>query len=374
MFVNLIVISLILFIGYFYSRKLNYDSDYNRKKYIKIICFILILQSGLRNVAVGADTYAYFLWFEEIKLIPWQYIFVEVSDYYEFGFGKDPGYLVFQKLIQIAIGEYHIYLFIIALLFFTALGNFIYKNTTRLSDALIAFTIYSVLFYSFFSITGLRQTIATALALFSYELIKKKKFLPFVILIIMASSIHRSVLIFIPFYFISQIKNTKYLYIGIMILFPLFMYYKNDVGGFLKLAGGYDQYEQTETAESYTFTIMFALISIVAWWRYNIIFRNNSNASKYYVAFALALLFLPLTWVNESSMRIVQYFSIFMMLLVPEIMYSFQAISFNIRISLTRFVIIVLVSLYIKANLKSDLSYGFFWEDMKLGKNYLDKD
>ena len=374
MFVNLIVISLILFIGYFYSRKLNYDSDYNRKKYIKIICFILILQSGLRNVAVGADTYAYFLWFEEIKLIPWQYIFVEVSDYYEFGFGKDPGYLVFQKLIQIAIGEYHIYLFIIALLFFTALGNFIYKNTTRLSDALIAFTIYSVLFYSFFSITGLRQTIATALALFSYELIKKKKFLPFVILIIMASSIHRSVLIFIPFYFISQIKNTKYLYIGIMILFPLFMYYKNDVGGFLKLAGGYDQYEQTETAESYTFTIMFALISIVAWWRYNIIFRNNSNASKYYVAFALALLFLPLTWVNESSMRIVQYFSIFMMLLVPEIMYSFQAISFNIRISLTRFVIIVLVSLYIKANLKSDLSYGFFWEDMKLGKNYLDKE
>ena len=198
MIVNLIVILLILSFGNYYSKKLNYDSDYNRKQYIKIICFILILQSGLRNVAVGSDTFAYFQWFEDIKLTSWQNIIEDVKDYYQIGLGKDPGYLVFQKLIQIITGEYQIYLFIIAILFFSALGNFIYRNTTRLSDVIMSFIIYSVLFYSFFSITGHRQTIATAVALFSFELIKRKKFLLFIISILLASTIHRSVLIFIP--------------------------------------------------------------------------------------------------------------------------------------------------------------------------------
>ncbi len=373
MIVNLIVILLILSFGNYYSKKLNYDSDYNRKQYIKIICFILILQSGLRNVAVGSDTFAYFQWFEDIKLTSWQNIIEDVKDYYQIGLGKDPGYLVFQKLIQIITGEYQIYLFIIAILFFSALGNFIYRNTTRLSDVIMSFIIYSVLFYSFFSITGHRQTIATAVALFSFELIKRKKFLLFIISILLASTIHRSVLIFIPFYFISQIKNTKYLYRGVLILFPFFMFNKDNISDFIKLAGGYDEYEQTETAGSYTFTVMFALISIVALWRYKIIISNNSNTSKYYVAFAIALLFIPLTWINESSMRVVQYFSIFILLFVPEIIYSFQAISLRIRIYITRFVIILLVTLFIKANINSDLSYGFFWEEMQLGKNYLDR-
>ena len=87
----------------------------------------------------------------------------------ELGIGKDPGYLAFQKIVQIFTSEYQVFLFVIAIIFFSALGNFIYKNTTRLNDAIIAFFIYSVLFYSFFSITGHRQTIATAATLGNFR-------------------------------------------------------------------------------------------------------------------------------------------------------------------------------------------------------------
>jgi transmembrane protein EpsG len=81
-------------------------------------------------------------------------------------------------------------------------------------------------------------------------------------------------------------------------------------------------------------------------------------------AFALALLFIPLTWVNPSAMRVVQYFSIFMLLLVPEIIHSFAVISVRFKKDITIAVIVVLIALMIKANANA-APYGFFWEEMK---------
>jgi hypothetical protein len=376
MIVNLIVIALILFIGQVFTEvyKSNSNAASVRKKYIGIICFILILQSGLRNVAVGADTYSYYLWFEEIKTTSWKMVCQSFLDYYQLGVGKDPGYDVFLKLIQIVTDKYQIFLLMIAILFFTTLGNFIYKNTTRLSDAILAFVIYAVLFYSFFSITGTRQTIATAATLFGYELIKRKKVVPFLIVILLASTIHKSSLIFIPFYFIARIKNPKYLYRIVLVLFPLFMIFKNNMGDYLKVLGGYEEYDQLKDTGTYTFTAMFLLISIVALWRSKIILKFNANSQYYYNAFAIALLFIPLTWINPNAMRIVQYFSIFMLLFIPEIIFSFQVVSQKLRRDLSRVTIILLILLFIRASLSNEIPYGFFWEEMRLGNNYFIND
>jgi transmembrane protein EpsG len=371
MIINLVVIFLILIIGKFYSNGsfIKINSDSNRKKYIRLICLILILQSGLRNVAVGADTYQYFSLFEAVKKTSWSEIYQSLTDYYKLGLGKDPGYLVFQKITQVVTGEYQIFLFVIAILFFAALGTFIYKNTTRLSDAIMAFIIYSVLFYSFFSITGHRQTIATAAALYGFEFIKKRKLVPFVLLILLASTIHKSCLIFIPFYFICQLNKTKLIYVGALLLFLVFMEFRNSMALYFQSIGGYEEYEQFEGAGTFTFTAMFLLISIIALIRNKSILKHNIQAQYYYNAFAVGLLFIPLTWINPSMMRVVQYFSIFMLLLIPEIINSFGDYSLKLKKDMTVVVIIFLIALMIKANANA-APYGFFWEEMRLGKNY----
>jgi transmembrane protein EpsG len=376
MIVNIIVIFLTLILGFLFSNRTSQqiDSPRIRKKYIQIISFILILQSGLRNVAVGDDTYAYFLKFEEVKITSWSNIYQSLREYYQLGIGKDPGYSVFQKVLQLFTDEYQVFLFMVAVLFFVALGNFIYKNTTRLNDAILAFVIYSVLFYSFFSITGIRQTIVTAATLYGYEFIKRKKIIPFTILIILVSTIHKSVMIFLPFYFIARIKNPKYLYRSILLLFPLFMIFKKDMGNYLSVLGGYEQYGEFEGAGTYTFTAMFLLISIVALWRSKIIIRNNNKAQHFYNAFAIALLFIPLTWINPTAMRIVQYFSIFMLLFIPEIIHSFITISKKIQLDIYRFTIVLLTVLFVNSNWNRDLDYAFFWQEMRIPENYYIRD
>jgi hypothetical protein len=371
MIANFIVILLILFFGFKFSRNRFPNSDDTRKRYIQLISFILILQSGLRNVAVGADTYAYYESFEELKKTSWSGIYDAILDYYNFGIGKDLGYLVFEKAFQFFTGEYQLFLMLVAILFFTALGNFIYKNTTRLIDAVVAFVIYYVLFYAFFSITGIRQTIATAAALYSFELIKKKKWIPFVIIILVASTIHKSLLLFLPFYFIARISNSKYFYRTVLLLFPVIMINRNSISTYFKVLGGYEEYGINQEAGTFTFTGLFLLISLGALFRAKIILKNNPNAQYFYNAFAVALLFIPLTWVNPSAMRVVQYFSIFMLVLIPEILYSFQEVSPKIKRDLTFFTILVLIALFLKSNWNDSNGYGFFWEEMDLPSNYM---
>jgi|SRR5665647_274631 len=370
MIVNLIIICFILISGLmFYEDAGVYaNSRYFRKRYIILICLILILQSGLRNVAVGNDTYGYYESFELLKSTSWEEIWSAIKDYYSPGLGKDVGYLVFEKTVQVFIKSYQIYLFVIAILFFSALGHFIYKNTKKLADAIFAFVLYLSLFYAFFSITGIRQTIATSATLFGFELIKQRKLIPFLLLILIASTIHKSSLIFIPFYFIANLKNTKIIFGSTLFFFPFVFVFKNAVNNFLKEAGGYDQYDFFEGAGTYTFTFVLLIVAIVAFWRIKPSLMHNRNAKPFYNAFALAIFLTPLTFINPSSMRVVQYFSIFLLLLLPIVIQSFQSISLKMRRTVFGVAIFLLLALSIKGNWNSE--YKFFWQQMELGDNY----
>lgn len=372
MIVNLVVIFLILFIGVVFGETLKHSADSysSRKVYIGLICFILILQSGLRNVAVGEDTFNYFNWFEETKDISWSRLFQDISDYYKYGIGKDVGYPLLMKTFQIFSSNFQVYLLFIALFFFSALGNFILKNTNRFIDVVFAFVIYSVLFYSFYSITGIRQTIATTFSLFSYEYLKRKKLIPFLILLFLGASIHKSILIFLPFYFVVRMKNLNYFYYFVLLLFPIIMINRSLIANLLKIIGGYDEYEQYEGAGTFTFTLMFVSIFLFALLRRKTLIKQNSNVKNYFTAFAITLLFLPLSWINPSALRVVMYFTIFMIVFVPEIVFTFQEISTKFRFYLSVFAITMLILLFVKANWNNTLGYGFFWQDMELPYNY----
>ncbi len=371
MIVNLVLIFIIIIVGIIFGQLngVNKDSYAVRKKYILFISVLLILQSGLRNVAVGEDTYIYFIYFNEINNTSWGDIFQNFYTVYQLGEGKDPGYPLFEKIITTIFNDYQFFLFVIAILFFIALGNFLLKNTRKLNDAVIAFIIYSVLFYGFFSITGHRQTIATAASLFAFGWIKKKKLVPFLFLIIIAATIHKSVLLFIPFYFIANLKRAKYFNWIILLLFPILMIYKEEVSIFFKTIAGYDNYGVYEAAGTYTFTTMFLIITIVALIRSKIILKDNPQARYAFNAFSIALLFIPLTWLNPSAMRVVQYFSIFMLILIPEIVNSYHTYAGNLSRYISTILIVILISLFIKSSWDA-MPYGFFWEDMELSKNY----
>ena len=377
MIFNLIVILFNLFIGlhFLLIYKGEVDSFKIRKKYIIICTVILILQSGFRNVAVGDDTYTYLLDYESINHSSWGLVVSDFKEYYEYGIGKDPGYDIIQKIQQSIINDYQFFLFSVAALFFIVFANFLLKNSKRFIDLILGILIYSVLFYSFYSLTGIRQTIATAITLYSYEFVKKKKIIPFILLVIIASTIHKSSIFFFIFYFICRIKNTKYLFNVILFMFPVFFQFKDKMASYLMILSGYDKYEVMDGG-AVTFTIFFLIIGITGLLRREIILKNNPNSIYYYNAFSIVLILLPITWINPSFMRINMYFTIFLTLFIPEILYSFKDISLKLKNDITILAIVVLICLYIKGSwaMDKEMPYGFFWEEMRLPKHYYTRD
>lgn len=384
MWINLLVIMSTIALGLHYMRfeKIFYTVDSlgnkhsttvrgSRKKYIWVITLLLILQSGLRHVAVGADTYQYSLVFERVKSLSWAEIFSSVTAYYDFGEGKDPGYLVFQKIFQYISGDYQVYLFFVAILFFSALGYFIYKNTRRVSDVLFAFVLYSTLFYAMFSITGIRQTLATAAALWGYELIKRKKLLSFLLLILLASTIHKSVLIFIPLYFIRSPKALKYLLICFAMLLPLMFAFSGTIAVFFQsMDDTYAAYGYMENLKPYNYVILNMLIFFMGMLTYKASQQQTIylDTRFWYAALLLATFFTTQVFAIHGFMRVIYYFSIFNLLLIPH-MITLLARKWKLsHRQLMTWAIIVLLALYLRG--ASGSEYKFFWQMMELGENY----
>lgn len=325
------------------------------KTFVFISTLNWVLLSGLRHISIGADTIAYYHSYKRTILTTWGTLFRNFLEIIFLGSdGKDPGYYIFVKISQLITDNYQVFLIIIAIIFTVPLGFWIYRNS---NNPLISFFIYSTLFYSFFSITGIRQTIATAMVvLIGYEFIKERRFWPFLLLTLLAFTIHKSSLSFLPFYFIANKKITKKYLLIISSFIPVIFVFRNKLMFVLGTLTGYEQFiNQYEGAGTWTFTTLLIILTGLTMWKYKIIIRNNVQATHYINALFIALVFVPLTFVDPSAMRVVQYYSIFLILLVPEIIRSFNPKERTI-------VYYVATSLLIVLFAKNNPQYLFFWQ------------
>lgn len=372
--IQLLVLVLALLGAWYYSSlpaSTPIRENRNRKNYIIFVCIILILQSALRHVAVGADTYAYYLKFEEIKLTSWQEIWENFRSVYVLGEGKDAGYPLIQKVFQLFSEECRIFLFFVAVIFFSSLGYFIYTQTKHISDVFVAIAIYEVLFYSFFSITGLRQTLATAFTFWGLHFIRQRKLWQYTLLLICAAFIHKSVLLFYPFYFIARLNRPRQLLSASFVIFPFMFVFGRSVAGIMALLSAQDNYmgyalSEANPTGAVDFSIFLLGCGILGWIALRNAKQRDNDMPIIYNAISIAIIFTPLTWIDSSLMRIVQYFSIFILVFVPYVINNL------FRDYQTRTVVIlVLTILFITVIIMRNVDYAFMWEQMQLDSNYL---
>ncbi len=315
-----------------------------------------IILSGLRGISVGDDTEAYMLAFERISRSSWMSVLNPLyARYIDNEFIKDPGYNLLQKCFQIFFDNYQLFLIFIAIVFTISMAKWIYKYS---EDAYISFMIYSSLFYSFFAITGHRQTIATAFVVFmGYELVRQRKLVKFLLLVLLMSTIHKSALCVIPFYWISQLKNnraTLTLWWGAIAASFIFRY---QLLAALQFLVGYESYQDFEGAGAHTFTAILIFVTLVATFCY---FRIREKAKETFEpamnAMFLACIFSPLLLINPSMMRVVQYFSLYVMLIMPEIKIAFR--KFNPSLITASFALILTFKV-----IANNPHYVFFWQE-----------
>lgn len=306
-----------------------------------------IILSGLRGLNIGADTEAYALSFEQSADKSFESLWQNVIMKYFYNMdieGKDFGYYFLEKVFRSFTSSYTLWLLFIAIIFTIPMAIFIYKYS---SNACISWIIYSTLFYSFFAITGHRQTIATAIVVWGgLECIRKRKLIPFLLLTFVAYTIHASAICVLPFYWLSQIKLTKIKLLEYMFCIALAFLFRYRFLAFLQSIVGYESYQQYETATAGIF--MFLLIAIAifvfAFWE-NIQVSDNQILDISVNALMIACCFSSLLLINPSFMRVVQYYSIFLLFLIPELKHAFCD---NSKILFLRIIGVIMVLLLIR--------------------------
>lgn len=349
----------------------NIRQSYYRKKMIRLCCSFLILQSGLRHLSVGTDTYAYALMYIDIGKKSWTEVWDTFINYYFIGTAdigvKDVGYVLLQKCINFLGFNYRFFFVFVAIFFFTAYGRLLYKYTKTLEEVVISIVLYETLFYSFYSITGIRQVIAMSGLLFIVPYAINRNFFKFFIGLLILATIHKSCLVFAPFYFFGLIKKPKMvLYASFLLLIPMFLFGKTIVSFFIS-GTIFDEYSQflegTESAGAYTFLVFILLMGICIIYSWENIYKESSANSFFSICIAIAIVLTPLTMIDPSNMRIVHYFSIFTLIMLPKFCSTIEFGHLGVKQQIVIFILLISI-------IQHHFTYGFFWEEMKLNPVY----
>ena len=233
-----------------------------RKKriFIALMTINWTLISGLRGLTVGADTLVYKGRFERTAHTPWARLFENFYLVYVNEEGKDPGYAVFEKCVQIFTDNYQVYLVVLAVIFFAGMAWWICRYS---AEPCLSYLIFSSFLFAFYALTGLRQTLATVLVVFlGTKLIEERKFWRFLLIVAVAFTIHKSSICFLPFYFLSRIPVNKKTIVGVAVLTPLMFVFNEEIFRFLGHLVGYE-YAELENRGAYGFTFMYIAVTVV---------------------------------------------------------------------------------------------------------------
>lgn len=347
------------------------DNEISRHNYVTYLIALLVFQSAMRHLAVGDDTFSYYCDWSKYGAESWKMIFYHFYETYVMGEGKDAGFFLVFKILYTFLRSFRIFLFVYAAAFFIPLSRMVEKYLCSLWQLYLFFCLYQVLFYSFFSVTGMRQGMATIATFYCVQLAKERKLVKYLVVLVLASFVHKSVLLFVPFYFLYHFKNSKILLLCALLSLPIIFANARAMATFMVDISGAEQYRmyadsEMETGGAVSFLIMILAISILTL----IVKKQSPDAMPDFVvnAMAMAVIFTPLMWVDPSLMRVIQYYSIFSLIALP------LAISnINISSSNRRILFWGLWAVFILTTIRHNYEYHFLWEDVPINGDSMDE-
>ena len=154
---------------------------------------------AFRGANMGADTGGYLKFFSEMVHTPWKRMF----EFNNRGYDFEKGFVVFEKLITVFTKSPKVYQIIYSTIYLVSVVTFANRIEKRNFSFLYFFATIGLYTFMF---TGVRQCLAMCICLWSYPYIKKRKFIPFLLIVALAFTFHKSSILFIAAYFIFDRK------------------------------------------------------------------------------------------------------------------------------------------------------------------------
>jgi hypothetical protein len=158
----------------------------------------MITLSALRANTVGIDYVQYATYFTQVRNGGWSFLISAAN-----GYRVEPGYSLLNYFVSLFTGDVRIYMLVVSIVAVSLTAILLYKYSPIPWIGMFVFGSFG-----FFgnSLSFIRQSIAIAIFLFAIRFLKDKRFLPYLVIVLLAASFHKAMLIMIPIYFIAHIK------------------------------------------------------------------------------------------------------------------------------------------------------------------------
>lgn len=321
----------------------------SRSIFIIVASFQLFLLLALRDKYVGSDVIRYMNHFEQVKNLSFNTI---NSQRHEIG------YVLFSKLVSLFTQNARVFITIIAGITILSISILI-KRYSKLP--FISFYLYITLGLYSFTFSGLRQTLAYSITLFSYKYIRERNFLKFSLLVILASLFHTSAFIFIFAYFLATIGLTKIniikYFIVLAVVFMLRFKIMTVVTSIF-----YSNYPVYESG-AYTIFLLTLCVVVCSLILNKNVIADDKNSIINYNLVMFSLLLIAFSSTNSNVLRVANYYYFYIILLLPDIIFAIK--DKYLKFMLSGITIILTFLQYIYLTPSSHLRivpYLFFWQ------------
>lgn len=227
MLLHFSILGVILLLSLFYENRIRESKvtaalnggDYVSAKTYYVPCLILFglltFYACIRSEV--NDTFVYKTVFNDLKP-SWDNINTIIDDT-----SKDKGFYILQNLFKMYISDdYHMWFLFVASIESIILVSVLAKESVDFFDAAFYF-FASQLYCNYFSM--MRQWLAVCIVFAGFTFIKRKKFIPFLLLCLLAAQFHNSAYYMIPVYFLLQGTPWGKKQMSIILLFVLALFF-----------------------------------------------------------------------------------------------------------------------------------------------------
>lgn len=340
------------------------DSKQNRA--IPFFSFlVLFIVSAFRKETVGGDLKRYLPTFDRVQHTNWGDLLTWNDS--QFSFFSEYGFRYLQKVMSCIDGSNQFYIIFTS---FFVIGTAMYAiNKFSVDKALSVLVYVSIAYLNSFNI--IRASLCISICLLSFQYIKERQLLRFLIMMAIAISIQRTSIFFIPAYSLYNLKfNNRLIIIGIVCSLTASMVltgseFANFVNTYFTIFEISD--ESYLISDASTGLTSLALFLLFATFFSLYIYKKNKNEDKDMEFFIYVLVIAT----------IIQFFSSVFMLLNRISLFYYSYLVFFIPYMLKKYkkrngmiffkivFIIAFVAIYSMGVFKDtngDVPYLFFWE------------
>ena len=307
----------------------------------------MVLKSALRPYTYyieGNDTNHYYDLYYRVSITSWKELLYNFSYFGQSYSDRDLGYSFFVKSTQLFTTDFRHFLFIIAIIFIVPIAMLIYKNVHTKTGIIISWLIYASLF-SYLVDTAIKQSIALGVIWASIGLVQKRKWYFYFPIVALCSTIHGSAILAIPLYFFLSFKKFKFLLVGILFAIPFLILYGRFLVMYLAADTIYEMYANYESdSKPIVYTMMMLLVVLATVINYKRISRLE-NSSLYIGSVITAMALSTMAWIYPTLLRMTFYYSVFIIVLIPNIIRVMNA-SKEIKQIASYGLIIILASIF----------------------------